>query len=97
MAAKKNTQDKGQPPVQPVQPVPPVPPIPPVPPVPPAPPEPKKQPALKVTCKKESFLRAGRQWTKEPKTVLITDLTQGQVKVLKAEPMLIVEEVEIEG
>jgi hypothetical protein len=54
-----------------------------------------KKAALKVTCRKESFIRAGIHWTKEPKTVLVESLTGGRVAALKAEPMLIVEEVEV--
>ncbi len=52
--------------------------------------------ALKVICRKESFFRCGIQWTKDETIVAVDILTEEQVEQLKAEPMLIVEEVEIE-
>ena len=50
--------------------------------------------ALKVTCLKESFIRAGIKWTREPKTIPVESLTAAQIAAIKAEPMLIVEAVE---
>jgi hypothetical protein len=51
--------------------------------------------ALRVTCRKESFIRCGRKWTKEPVTVALDSFTPAQIEQLKAEPMLVVEAVEV--
>ncbi len=50
---------------------------------------------LTVTCRGDSFWRAGRHWTSKPITVALEDLTEEQIEQLKAEPMLMVEDVEI--
>lgn len=56
----------------------------------------KKVPALRITAKTERFSRAGETFTREPRTIPTADLTKDQVKALKAEYMLVVEEVEAE-
>ncbi len=58
--------------------------------------EKKSVAGLKVICRKDGFWRAGRLWTKEPRTVALDSFSKEQVEQLKAEPMLIVEEVSIE-
>jgi len=45
---------------------------------------------IKVAAKKDSFWRAKMKWTKEPQ---IVDVDEKTYEILKAEPMLIVEEV----
>lgn len=44
--------------------------------------------ALAVTSKREGFRRAGRRWSVAPTTVPIAELTDEQVAMLYAEPML---------
>lgn len=53
------------------------------------------QAALKIVSKKAGFRRAGRVWTDEA-TVLLSALTETQIKQLHDEPMLIVTEVSID-
>lgn len=50
--------------------------------------------ALEVIAKVEVFYRAGREWSQTPRTVLLTDLSEQEIADLKAEPMLIVREIE---
>lgn len=57
---------------------------------------PKKVPALRIKAKVKSFRRAGLAFGEEPTTVAVNALRKDQVAALKAEPMLIVEDVEIE-
>jgi len=45
---------------------------------------------IKVAAKKDSFWRAKMKWTKDPQ---IVDVDEKTYEILKAEPMLIVEEV----
>lgn len=51
---------------------------------------------LKVVSRRPSFCRAGRQFTGEPTVIPLSELTEDQVDALKAEPMLVVQEVDIE-
>lgn len=55
----------------------------------------KKVPGLKVTSKKDGFRRGGRDWngTTEVRT---DEFTKVQLAQLKSEPMLVVEEIEVE-
>ena len=48
---------------------------------------------LKVASKKEGFRRAGRNWSEAATVVDSSEFTKDQVKVLRDEPMLIVDEV----
>lgn len=48
---------------------------------------------LRITAKREGFRRAGRAWSSEPTEVLLADLSEGEIALLKAETMLTVEEV----
>lgn len=50
---------------------------------------------LKVVPKREGFRRAGHVFSGEGKTIAYADLTEGQVAQLKAEPMLVVMEVDL--
>lgn len=55
----------------------------------------KKVPGLKVTSKKDGFRRGGRAW--QGTTELRADeLTKEQLAQLKSEPLLAVEEIEME-
>ncbi len=56
----------------------------------------QKAKALKGSCSRDGFWRGGIQWFKEPKIVRLDDLTEEQVKLIRAEKRLSVEEVEIE-
>lgn len=56
----------------------------------------KKVKGLRVECKRDSFWRAGRKWTKEPQEIALDDLEKGQEKQLRNEAMLIVTDCEIE-
>jgi hypothetical protein len=50
---------------------------------------------LRVICKRENFRRAGIDWS-GTQTVPLDKLTPDQVEMLKAESMLVVDEVDIE-
>jgi len=52
--------------------------------------------ALKVISRRDSFRRAGFEFTGEAKTLPLDELTDDQVEALKTEPLLVVNEVEIE-
>ncbi|MGA0610563.1 HI1506-related protein [Caldimonas sp. KR1-144] len=52
--------------------------------------------ALKVISRRDSFRRAGFEFTGEAKTLPLDELTDDQVEALKAEPLLVVSEVDIE-
>jgi hypothetical protein len=47
---------------------------------------------LVITADRDSFWRAGRNWTREPKTVPVDELTEDEILALKAEPVLTVVE-----
>jgi hypothetical protein len=49
---------------------------------------------IRITAKQEGFRRAGMAHTKEPKEYPDNKFTREQLAALKAEPMLIVEEVQ---
>lgn len=51
---------------------------------------------LKIVSRPASFYRAGRQFTSEPTTIPLSQLTPDQVEALKGEPNLVVTEVDIE-
>lgn len=51
---------------------------------------------LKVVSRRPSFCRAGRQFTGEPTIIPLSELTEDEVDALKDEPMLVVQEVDIE-
>lgn len=51
---------------------------------------------LKVASAVEGFRRAGRAWGREPQVVPLSELTADQVEALKAEPNLVVVDVDIE-
>lgn len=48
---------------------------------------------IRITSKQEGFRRAGMKHTKEPKTYPDNQFTPEQLAALKAEPMLMVEEI----
>lgn len=50
---------------------------------------------LEVISKRDGFRRAGREWSGST-TVPLSEFNDGQVERLKAEPMLVVREVDIE-
>lgn len=54
-------------------------------------------PALFVRSRREHFYRAGYKWTKAGHGIALDSLTDEQIAALKAEPMLIVEEVTIDA
>lgn len=53
------------------------------------------QPALRIIGRRESFWRAGFQFGLQARTLLLAELTEDQVKRLKAEPQLVVVETEV--
>ena len=55
----------------------------------------KSGPALRVTSKQAGFRRAGRAWPASPVTVPLAEFDDQQVAALRAEPMLVVEDVEL--
>ena len=52
---------------------------------------------LKVTSSQAGFRRAGRAWNTTPTVIALSELTDDQVALLKDEPMLSVELVDLEG
>lgn len=48
---------------------------------------------LRITSAREGFCRAGRAWSKQPTEIPMEGLTDDEIKALKDEPMLTVEEV----
>lgn len=52
---------------------------------------------LKVTARADHFRRAGFAFTGEARVIPLSDLTDDQVEQLKAEPMLVVQDVEIKA
>lgn len=52
------------------------------------------QPALRIISRRESFWRAGHQFSLQARTLLLSELSHDQVRRLKAEPQLIVVETE---
>ncbi len=58
--------------------------------------EAKKIPALRVTTKREGFRRAGIEWNGTA-TVPLDQLSEDDIKALEEEPMLIVEQTEMDA
>lgn len=50
---------------------------------------------LEVSSTRDGFRRAGLSWSKKPTVVALADLTEDQVAMLKADPVLKVREVEM--
>lgn len=61
--------------------------------------KPAKVPALRVrSCSPSgTFRRAGEEFSREPRTIPLADLRQDQIKRIREEPMLVVEDVEIDA
>lgn len=57
--------------------------------------KPKTVKALKVTCSKDGFWRAGRQWTREPVIVPIDSIDNKQLALITGEPKLTVEHIDV--
>jgi hypothetical protein len=55
----------------------------------------KPSPGLRVRSVPASFWRAGRKWTKEPQEIPVSALSKPQVTALRAEPNLVVEDIEL--
>lgn len=51
---------------------------------------------LRVVARREVFRRAGRVFTAEATTIPLSELSDDDVDALKAEPQLVVSEVDIE-
>lgn len=49
-----------------------------------------------ITCNKEGFWRAGRQWSREPIIVKESELTSEQWKLLREEPRITIKPAEPE-
>lgn len=50
-------------------------------------------PIIRVVSRRAGFRRAGRAWSVEPTVVPVSEFTTAQIQSLRAEPMLIVEDV----
>lgn len=50
---------------------------------------------LKIVSRPASFMRCGRQFTAEPTTIALSELTPDEVQRLQDEPALVVTEVDI--
>lgn len=57
---------------------------------------PEKIPALRVAAKTEGFRRAGRAWSLAPTDVVASQFTPEQLAALRAEPMLVVADIELD-
>lgn len=57
--------------------------------------EPKKVRGIRVRSIPESFCRAGRRWTREPQEVPVAAFSQKDLRALREEPLLFVEDIEI--
>ncbi|ACB34508.1 hypothetical protein Lcho_2242 [Leptothrix cholodnii SP-6] len=59
--------------------------------------KPKTLPAITVTSRspRGNLWRAGRDWSAQPTTVAISELSDAQIAALKAEPLLLVQNAEI--
>lgn len=55
----------------------------------------RKGKALRISAKAAHFRRAGITFGREPTVVMLSDLDKDQVELLRAEPMLTVEDVEV--
>lgn len=55
----------------------------------------KKAPGLRIKAKTRSFRRAGLTFGEQPVDVPLSELSKEQRAALKAEPMLVVEDIEI--
>ena len=64
---------------------------------PPAPAAPKAKtiPGIRVVAKAEGFRRAGRAWSKAGTDLPVASLKKGDLAALRAEPRLIVTDIEI--
>ena len=54
-----------------------------------------KVPALRVTASRDGFRRGGRAWNKGENIVAVSELTDEQIKQIKGEDKLTVEEIEV--
>ncbi len=57
--------------------------------------KPKTVPGIKVIARAERFRRAGRVFTAEPTLIPLSTLDKKQVEALRAEPMLVVQDVDV--
>lgn len=57
--------------------------------------DPKPIPGLRVRSVPLSYWRAGRRWTKEPQEVPASAFSKAQIALLRAEPNLVVEDIEL--
>ncbi len=54
-----------------------------------------KKPALKIHATQDSRWRAGMNFGREPQTILVSKLSKKKIGMLKADPMLVVQEVKV--
>jgi hypothetical protein len=59
--------------------------------------EPQKIPALRITARREGFRRAGRAWSTAPDEVPASEFSAGQIAALKAEPLLLVVDIDLDA
>ncbi|BBL70332.1 HI1506-related protein [Methylogaea oryzae] len=55
----------------------------------------EKAPGLRVTAKREGFRRAGWNWSTAPIELPAANFSKEEIAALRAEPMLVVEDIEI--
>lgn len=58
--------------------------------------KPKTVPGLRIRSVPESFCRAGRRWSNQTQDVPVSEFDKKQLQALRAEPNLVVVDVEIE-
>jgi hypothetical protein len=57
--------------------------------------DPKPVPGLRIRSVPASFWRAGQRWTKEPQEVPASAFSKAQIALLRTEPNLVVEDIEL--
>ncbi|MBX3589079.1 MAG: hypothetical protein AB7I35_12275 [Ramlibacter sp.] len=56
-----------------------------------------KVPALRVVARRDSFRRIGRRFGAEPVDIPLSELKKAEIEALRADRLLVVHEVEIDG
>lgn len=60
-------------------------------------PKTKKIPGLRVRALADGFRRGGRAWSAQSADVPLADFNKEQIALLRGEPQLVVEDIEIEA
>ncbi len=55
----------------------------------------QKKSALKIHATQDSRWRAGMKFGRDPQTILVSKLSKEKIKLLQADPLLVVESIEV--